>query len=567
VAGRIPEGDIRAVLDAVDIAELVGQEVELKRSGSGLKGLCPFHDEKTPSFHVSPDRGTYHCFGCGQGGNAIGWVMERLGMSFPEAVRHLADQVGIRIHEVEGGEAESGESRARVLDALAWAARFFAKRLGSPEAKEARAYLTGRGFRRETVLEWGIGYAPDAWDELRSAARTEGFGDDVLESAGLVVRRDEGRPYDRFRGRLMFPIGDVAGRIVGFGARILGPGEPKYLNSPDGPLFHKGRTLFGLDRAKETIRRDRQAVLVEGYTDVLMAHQAGRRDCVAGLGTALTQDHARVLRRFAERIVLLYDGDEAGREAARRALGVFLQEEVETRIALLPEGRDPCDLAREGGAEALGEVLRESAGAAEFLADQVARQGGGPEARSAALDEALALIAPVQNPVRRELLLKELEERAEVTRESLGARLRSRRTPSRVRERPVRLAELPDAEAWALESALVDPESRMRTLADAPLVSSSARRIVDRAVTLLEEGTYSPATLLAGLEPDEVALVTRLAREGEEKSAHDRQFLDSLERMRQDADSDLHQRLADAIRRRDHEAVSRYTKLIRGRSA
>jgi DNA primase len=569
VPGLIPEDRIQQVLDAVEIVELVGREVELRRAGSGFKGLCPFHDEKTPSFHVSPERGTYHCFGCSRGGNVFGWIMERLGMTFPEAVRMLAAEHGIEIEETSAG-AEPGPpgGRARILEALEFAAAFFHKSLGRPDAGHARSYLADRGFRREVVLRFRIGYAPDAWDAIRDEGHRRGFTDEILEAAGLVIRKDDGgRCYDRFRDRLVFPIGDVTGRIIGFGARILGDGEPKYLNSPDGPLFNKGRTLFGLDFAKDDIRRRGCAVLVEGYTDVLMAHQVGRADFVAGLGTALTRDHARLLRRFADSVTLLYDGDDAGRKAASRAFGIFLEEELAVRVAFLPKNLDPCEVARDEGPEGLESRLDEARTATQFLVDLVTGRGRGPEDRARALDGVLGMIAQVPNPVRRELLIKELAEGVEVSEKSLLERTRkmvSRPVREEGRESIVR----PQTEEWALESALVDPADRMPELAKVPLTSADVRRIVDRAVDLLRGDGYTTAALLTGLSPDEAALVTRLEAEGVTKKHHDRQFSDSLDRIRQASSPDGAEKdlLAEAIRSGDTDAIERQKSRIRGRS-
>ncbi len=540
--GLIPDQQLHQVREATDLVALVGREVELNKKGASFWGLCPFHNEKSPSFHVLPDKQIFKCFGCGKGGNAFDWVMDRLGFSFPEAVRHLARDAGIEIiDEGAGADRSEGPSRQSVLDALEWAAGRYASLLGSPEADASRRYIVDRGFRRRTIEEFRIGFARDLWDGILSEGQSRGFKAETLEAAGLVVRKEGAdRLYDRFRGRIIFPIADVTGKIRAFGARAMGDAQPKYLNSPEGPLFHKGRTLFGLPQARETMQKTGRAVLVEGYTDVMMAHQVGCMGVVAGLGTALTQENAAQVRRYARHVVLVYDGDEAGRKAALSALGVFLSEEIAVRVAFLPEGRDPCDVALSEGREGLEQRLDAALDAPRFVAEGVARQArGSSEERSAAAKEAVEMIRRAVDPVQRADLVHAVSEALGVSEsviiERLGLSRRKRTRQATSTANGPRRPDSIDPEHWAIQAALFDIK-RLRRLAVAPLTGEDSRRIVGRALQLAEQtedGSATVAALLIGLSEDEAALVTRLTAEAEGRGeeALARQFEDCLRRI------------------------------------
>jgi DNA primase len=363
--GLIPQETIDQVLGAFDIAEVVGRYLTLKPAGRSLKALCPFHDEKTPSFTVNPERQSFKCFGCGKGGNLIGFVMEHEGLTFPEAVRALAAERGIRVPETGRagpGAGAAGEGRIEAISkTLAFAQGHFARSLESPEGTGARAYLARRGYDAQAIRRFGLGFAPPGWDRLLRAAAAAALPERVVEEAGLAIRRDDGTLYDRFRNRVTFPVCDLRGKVVTFGARALDPEDtPKYLNGPETPVFRKGNLLFAIDLAREGIRRSGEALLMEGYTDVLMSHLHGVDRAVGGMGTAFTPRQAALLKRFTPRVVLVYDGDEAGRTGAEKALEILLEAGLEVRVALLPEGRDVDEILVEEGREALERLVADA---------------------------------------------------------------------------------------------------------------------------------------------------------------------------------------------------------------
>ena len=369
---RIPEDVLEATRQSIDVAELIGRYTPLTRSGRSLKACCPFHDEKTPSFHVWRETGTWKCFGCGKGGNMFSFLMEKEGLPFPEAARQLAREAGIELHDAPGAR-ERASRMQQLREVMEWACRDFESRLRMPEGQPAVDYLKRRGITGESAAHFRLGVSPQGWQTLLDRGRADGFPEELLVEAGLAIQRDpeKGRgpgAYDRFRGRLMFPIADAQGRIIAFGARTLGDDEPKYLNSPETPLYTKGNHVYALHLAKPAMLKHGDAAVMEGYTDVVMAHQGGFACAVAGLGTALTSAQASALARFAKkRVWLVYDGDAAGMRAAQRAVSAFLSEDVEARVAVLPPGVDPCDLVANGGEAALRERLDDSTEAFEYL--------------------------------------------------------------------------------------------------------------------------------------------------------------------------------------------------------
>ncbi len=402
------------VLAAHDIVDVVGRYLSLKPAGRSQKALCPFHDEKTPSFTVNPDRQTFKCFGCGVGGDVFRFLMEHEGMTFPEAVRMLARERGIEVPERGGGERVEPRRYERALSALSFAREHFARALASPAGAEARAYLEHRGYDEEARRRFGLGCAPPGWDRLLAAARERKIPVEALDEAGLVLRAEDGRPYDRFRNRVVFPIADLQGRVVTFGARALSPeDQPKYLNGPETLVFKKANTLFHLDRAKEPIRRSGEALLMEGYTDVLMCHLHGFDRAVAGMGTAFTSRQAGLLKRFARRVVLVYDSDEAGCLAAERTLDVLVGERLEVRVARLPTGRDVDEVLLEEGPQAVEEILGGALDLLDFKWWALARRHdlGGPAGRARAAEELVSTLVRVPSPVERDQWLRLAAER------------------------------------------------------------------------------------------------------------------------------------------------------------
>jgi len=356
----IPDTAVEEVRDLSDIVDVVGDYVRLKKRGSNFVGLCPFHTEKTPSFNVNPGLGIFKCFGCGEGGDVFSFVSQVEGLSFPETVRLLADRVGVVLPEEDspGNEASENES---IYHALRFAARFFYKSLSSENASAAREILKQRGILPESVKTFGIGFAPDGWDQLMTEASKAPIDVDILEKAGLVIGRKDGSGhYDRYRYRLIFPIFSHVGKVLGFGGRIIREeDEPKYINSPETTVYSKGRVLYGLYHAKNAIRSREEAILVEGYTDVISLYQAGVQHVVASSGTALTPDQVAALGRYAKTIVLLYDADKAGLRAALRGIDLILKSGLIPYAVRLPDGEDPDSYVRSNGGSAFEAYLKD----------------------------------------------------------------------------------------------------------------------------------------------------------------------------------------------------------------
>ena len=423
--GRIPKAFIDDLLLRIDIVEVIDARVPLKKAGKDYKACCPFHDEKTPSFTVSASKQFYHCFGCGAHGTAIGFLMEHERMSFPEAVAELAAQAGLKVPEEAAAAAPKTETGAQLLSVLADAARFYRGQLR--EYPAAVDYLKRRGLTGEIAAEFGLGFAPDGWDHLVRALGATASQQELLVQAGLAARRDGGGVYDRFRGRVIFPIHDYRGRIVGFGGRILddvqgrtsvaegrvsGAG-PKYLNSPETPLFQKGRELYGLYRARDAIRREGLVLIVEGYMDVVALAQNGVDYAVATLGTATTRDHLERIYRFAPHVVFCFDGDRAGREAARRAIDTalaVLHEGRQASFLFLPEGEDPDTLVRKEGGDGFRDRLKQAVPLPEFFYQVLAAEVdlGRLDGRARLVELAKPLLSKLPPGVFRQLMWERL---------------------------------------------------------------------------------------------------------------------------------------------------------------
>lgn len=409
--GRISEDDVSRVRDATDLVALIQETVPLRQKGRLFWGLCPFHGEKTPSFKVDPGTQTWHCFGCGLGGDAYGFLMRSQNMEFPDAVRLLAERARIEIVE-EGGAGMPAGRKERLIAASDAAADYFHRQLTGSKtsgAQAARAYLGSRGFGSDVSKRWRLGYAPGERGALVKHLAESGFSRDEAVDANLALAGEGGATKDRFFNRVMFPIADLQGRVIAFGGRVIGDGQPKYLNTADTPIFHKSENLYAIDRAKNEIVASGTAVVVEGYTDVIALHEAGLRNVVATLGTALTARHVKLLGRFAKRIVYLFDGDEAGMRAAEKA-AEFLDfsatleagsARVDLLVAVVPEGRDPADHVAAKGAEGIRAVIDEAQPLLRFVLDRrlAAHDLTSPEGRSRALGAAASLLAVVRGSI------------------------------------------------------------------------------------------------------------------------------------------------------------------------
>ncbi|MFJ3692888.1 DNA primase [Streptomyces sp. NPDC090052] len=409
MAGRINDDDVKAVRDAVPIDAVVSEYLQLRNAGGGnLKGLCPFHDEKSPSFQVSPAKGLFHCFGCQEGGDTLAFIMKIDHLSFSEAVERLAGTAGITLRYEEGGytpNSQRGE-RIRLVEAHKAAAQFYVEQLDSAEAEIGRKFLAERGFDQAAATHFSVGYSPAGWDHLTRYLRGKGFSDKELITSGLSQEARGGKPIDRFRGRLMWPIRDISGEVVGFGARKLRDDDngPKYLNTPETSIYKKSQVLYGIDLAKKEIAKSSRAVVVEGYTDVMACHLAGVTTAVATCGTAFGTDHIKILRRLlmdngSARVIFTFDGDAAGQKAALRAFEDDQKFAAETYIAIAPDGMDPCDLRLAQGDESVRSLAEPRTPLFEFALRQIISRYDleTPAGRATALDEAAPVVARIKN--------------------------------------------------------------------------------------------------------------------------------------------------------------------------
>ncbi|HQU83696.1 MAG TPA: DNA primase [Pyrinomonadaceae bacterium] len=399
-----------------DLVRIVEMHVPLKKKGANWWGNCPFHGEKTASFSVNPVKGFFKCFGCGKGGNVYSFLMELEGLNFPEAIKRAAEISGVQLPEpIDDKNYERNKKRKQEQKAVAdqvvelnkYALEFWENQLqeNNAHAREAREYLEKREISIETIKKFRIGYSPDSWDALMSVLKEKGADEKLIELSGLVsVNEEKKRIYDRFRGRVMFPVLNVDGNPIAFGARILGQGEPKYLNSPETPAYIKGDHLYGLFQSKENIRKQKYAILVEGYLDLIALYQFGVTNCVASLGTAFTENQARLLGRFAKKVVVNYDGDKAGVKAARRAIETLLVEDFEIKILVLPNGQDPDDFIRANGFEAYKKQHKDNAVTyLQFVLENAVstRNLSVPKQKAEAIEEIIPIISTVSNAIQK----------------------------------------------------------------------------------------------------------------------------------------------------------------------
>ena len=424
--GSIPEDKIEEVRRRTDIVSLIGEYVTLKKAGRNFLGLCPFHREKTPSFTVSPDKQMFYCFGCSEGGNGVSFLMKLNHLTFPEAVRQLAGKVGVVIADrpLSREERERSTLGEEIRRVNGLAADYFTGALQSPAGEGARAYLQNRGIGAETVRTFRLGYAPDGWQNLLDFLDKKRVPPKLVEQAGLAIpRAGEGERgyYDRFRGRVMIPIEDVDGHVIAFGGRVIGVGEPKYMNSPESPVYTKGNNLYGLSRTREAIRQAGFSLMVEGYFDLIALWGAGIQNVVATLGTALTRSQVDLLRRYAPRVAAVFDPDEAGRKALARSLELFLAGNVHAKAVILPEGRDPDDFVRTQGREKMEALVARAEPMVDYYIEEILGGRGTLEEDRDKLREAVAFLCRIGDAVERNLFIKKVAETLNVDQEVLKA--------------------------------------------------------------------------------------------------------------------------------------------------
>ncbi|WP_027415837.1 DNA primase [Aneurinibacillus terranovensis] len=428
MTGRIPKDVIEKVRVKNDILEVIGQHVHLKKTGRNYFGLCPFHSEKSPSFAVQPDKQLFRCYGCGESGNVISFVMKMEGLEFPEAIRVLAERAGVEL-PVQEATPENKQARQKkeiMLEAHDRVAQLYHHILTSTEyGEQGRNYLLNRNVQPATIKEFALGFSPDSWDFVTRILEKRGYPLPLMEEAGLLSRKDKtSRPFDKFRGRVMFPIHDTQGRVVAFGARIIGEGQPKYLNSPETPLFNKSQLLFNLHRARAHIRKKQEAVLFEGYVDVISAWQAGVLNGIASLGTALTEQQARIIRRNTENVVLCYDSDQAGIEAAFKGAELLVNAGCAVKVAQMPAGMDPDEYIQKYGAERFKQDILLNTMSLTAYRLQVIRSHYDVKdetERQKYISEALEQISRLRSAVERDHYLRQLAEEFHYSLDALKA--------------------------------------------------------------------------------------------------------------------------------------------------
>jgi DNA primase len=519
-----PDSFVEEVRRTADIVRYVSDHVGLRKMGTSWKGLCPFHKEKTPSFNVNPERGFFHCFGCGEGGDVFKFAMLHDKLSFPEAVEAVARRFGLQVPEKRYEPEPERKEREELLVLLEAAADHFRRNFSTAAGARARDYLQGRGFRADTLERIRAGAALDSWGDLLETLKRR-FPVPLLMTAGLVLEGQKGRPYDRFRNRVVFPILGDMGRVVGFGARSLDGSEPKYLNSPESPVYQKSRTLYGLSWAKDAIRREGRVVLMEGYLDVARALEAGVEEVVATCGTALTAGHARLLRRFTERVVVNFDQDAAGQKAAQKSLEILLEEGLRVSIVELPAGHDPDTFLKAEGAEAYRRKLAEAPSFMDWLIRRAAAENDltSPAGKAAYLNVLLPVLARIENSVERAAWLPAVAERGglderaarEEIRRALATRASSVTLPPGAARSVRQAPKLLPAERYLL--ALIAEGSQdvgavLVPLDDAVLDQLKAGRVLKAARDMArkEAQALTLSALLAVTEEEDRALLTEI---------------------------------------------------------
>ncbi len=545
--------DIRA---ASDIAGVIGQFVSLKPIGQGFRGLCPFHREKTPSFYVRPAEQYFKCFGCGKAGDVFTFIMEHDSVSFPEARQILADRAGIEIKPASGGGAKSGIGRRDLFRANKWAMELFRRELLGSAGSAAREYVTSRKISDAMAEQFMVGLAPDSHDFLRSQARQSGVPDDLLVAAGLIKRADNGDYYDTFRHRLIFPIVDPTERIVGFGGRALGDQPAKYINSPETAVFHKSQCLYGMNHARSALKDRERAVLVEGYTDVIMAHQHGFAETVAPLGTSLTEGQSDMLRRYSPCVVVVFDADPAGRKAADRAAEIAMKSHLDVLLAAMPDGTDPCEFLSEKPPAQFEELLISAKPALLFKWEITLRQhqgGGTPAARLRAVTSfgefvAFSDVFGSLGDIERGLAIDQLARLIGIRRESVCEQIeeaRRRNRPPQVetagaKSKPARTRPRDALEAAVLDALIVlvcEPglfDQATEWFDPRLLVDEQLRRIAEATVALAGEmGEFSVNELIEKLESsDDAARIVDLVEQGRAGGPLEDRLAAAAERMK-----------------------------------
>jgi DNA primase len=509
--GLIDQSVLDQILGRINIAEVIAEYIPLKRAGRNFKACCPFHHEKTPSFMVSTDKQIYHCFGCGAGGNAFNFLVQYERLEFPEAVEKLAKRSGVLLPEKSRRSGAASGMTTQINDCLELACGFYQARLLETGGRKAQQYCTKRGIKPETAKAFRMGYAPDAWEGLIDYLRSKGVSLAVMEKAGLVLSRESGGYYDRFRDRLLFTISNVKSEVIGFGGRVFDSGTPKYINSPETPVYVKGRNLFNLNLAKEALRETDCLVLVEGYLDCLIPYQEGLRNICATCGTALTQDQAKLIKRFTENVVVVYDGDSAGQTGTLRSLDIFLEEEMNVRVAALPAGDDPDTFVRKNGIGALDSAVKSADNLFDYKLRilKEAHDASEPMGKKKISAEMLPTLKKIKNEVLRQEYLRRLAEEIRTGEKALQTELQKIRDENIYDYRGIEAKTAPShvhpAEKLLIKLMLEEKQLIERVRGDlgpADFLDERTSRIVAMMFDLSTQGKDPKANLLVDCDPD-----------------------------------------------------------------
>ena len=510
----IPNEIIDQILDKTDIVEIISQHVQLKRAGQNFKACCPFHQEKTPSFMVSRAKQIYHCFGCGAGGNVIGFLMNHEKMDFIDAIKILSDKTGIALPRSNSSQSATNTLADKMYNANDIACGFYEENLTKEYGASAHQYFVRRGITERIRKHFRLGYAVDSWQGILNFCKAKNVTPEVLQKTGLILKNDTtGNIYDRFRNRVMFPIFDVRGRVLGFGARALDDSLPKYLNSPETHIYKKGRQLYGLNFAKDAIRKQNYVVIVEGYFDIILPFQNEIKNIVATLGTALTPEQIGALKRFTKNVIMVYDADQAGQAATLRGLDLLIEEEMNVRIAILPKGKDPDSFVREKGRAEFIKVLKDSKDLFDYkLGTLTAKfKSNEPQGKARIIGEMLPTLAKIKNAVLQSGYLKKMAEELQIDEESIRSEIkkinvggtRSFSRPKEIKE-TVKYKSATPAELTLLAIALEDPHA-IKEIEEKLSISTfsdvSVRRILDKVRELESENRkIMPSHLMSSFD-------------------------------------------------------------------
>jgi DNA primase len=551
---------IDSILDRVDIVEVISGYIPLKQNGKNFKALCPFHHEKTPSFIVSPDKQIFHCFGCGAGGNAIGFVMKYDKVEFQEAIRTLAKRAGL---DVPWESKERASLIERIYETNEMAASFYVSSLwDKANGRKAMEYLRGRKVSQECIRTFKLGFAPDGWDSLLVFARSKGIAEGMLVKSGLAIERSEGGYYDRFRNRIVFPVFSVQSKVVGFGARVLDESEPKYINSPETEAYVKRRILYGLNLSSAAIREKDVAIIVEGYLDLITLYGGGITNVVATLGTALSADHLRLLKRYTNNVVILFDADEAGKGASVRGLDLFLEEGLNVRVACLPRGFDPDSFLLKYGKAEFEKLISDSKHLFEYKLSALMEKYDSRDVQQKAsiVSGMLATVSKVNNEVIKSEYVKRLSERLNIREESLFAELRKSKTGqfsyrSGQQDRKDKLDNVHPSEMMLVGLLLenVQAAEKVRNLCVSDLENETVIRIVNEICQLISQDKPVVAGKLAGRFADDAAsrVITCALMEVRFVGDKDKALMDCVRKIR-----------VRCLKRRENEIKSRMLRAV-----